>query len=82
MASMTRTVLMYIIGPIIFAVIVFGALRIFNPAHSYTRTIVSDVVQGVLVGAGLSFITILLILPKQQRNTAFRPPTFGPVPEQ
>ena len=63
MASMTRTVLMYIIGPIIFAVIVFGALRIFNPAHSYPRTIVSDVVQGVLVGAGLSFITVLLILP-------------------
>ena len=63
MASMTRTVLMYIIGPITFAVIVFGALRIFNPAHSYPRTIVSDVVQGVLVGAGLSFITVLLILP-------------------
>ena len=63
MASMTWIVLMYIIGPIIFAVIVFGALRIFNPAHSYPRTIVSDVVQGVLVGAGLSFITALLILP-------------------
>ncbi len=60
---MDRTVLIYIIGPIILAVIIFGALRIFNPTHTYTRTVTSDVIQGVLVGAGLSFITVLLILP-------------------
>jgi hypothetical protein len=63
MTSMTRTVLMYIIGPIILAVLVFGAQRILNPTHTYTRTVTSDVVQGIFVGAALAFITVLLILP-------------------
>jgi len=30
----------------------------------FRRTIVLDVVQGILIGAGLAFVTILLILPK------------------
>jgi hypothetical protein len=45
---MTRTVLTYIIGSLIVGVLIFG-------------TITSDVIQGVLVGAGLSFVTLLMI---------------------
>jgi len=58
---MSRTVLLYIIGPLILAVLVFGVLRIFNITH--TRTVATDALQGILVGAALSFITVLLILP-------------------
>jgi len=61
MTSMTRTVLTYIIGSLIVGVLIFGARRILNPTHTYTRTITSDVIQGVLVGAGLSFITLIII---------------------
>jgi hypothetical protein len=60
---MTRIVLIYIIGPVVLAAIVFGALRIFNPTHSYPRTVTTDIIQGILAGAGLSFISVLLILP-------------------
>jgi hypothetical protein len=60
---MNRIVILYIVGPILFAVLVFGALRIFNPTHVYTRTLTTDIVQGILGGAALSFITVLLILP-------------------
>src|SRR5512135_3226412 len=59
MISMNRTVLTYILGSLIVGSLVFGARRIWNPA--YTRTIPSDVVQGILVGVGLAFITLLII---------------------
>lgn len=58
---MTRTVLTYIIGSLIIGALIFGARRILNPTHTYTRTITSDVVQGILVGAGLAFVTLLII---------------------
>jgi hypothetical protein len=61
---MSRTVLLYIIGPVILAVVVFGVLRILNPTHVYARTFTTDIIQGVLTGAALAFITVLLILPK------------------
>lgn len=61
MISMTRTVLTYIIGSLIIGALIFGARRILNPTHTYTRTITSDVVQGILVGAGLAFVTLLMI---------------------
>ncbi len=61
MTSMNRTVLTYIIGSLIVAALIFGARRILNPTHIYTRTITSDVVQGILVGVGLAFITLLII---------------------
>jgi hypothetical protein len=58
---MTRTVLTYIIGSVILGALIFGARRILNPTHIYTRTITTDVVQGILVGIGLAFITLLII---------------------
>src|SRR5512146_1420152 len=58
---MTRTVLTYIIGSLIVGALIFGARRILNPTHIYTRTVTSDVIQGVLVGAGLAFVTLLII---------------------
>ena len=61
MTSMKRTVLTYIIGSLILGALIFGARRILNPTHIYTRTITSDVIQGILVGIGLSFITLLII---------------------
>jgi len=57
---MNRTVLTYIIGPLLIGALIFGIRRIGgNPIH--TRTIVSDVVQGILAGVGLAFITLLII---------------------
>jgi hypothetical protein len=61
MPSMNRTVLTYIIGSLIVGVLIFGARRILNPNYTYTRTITTDVVQGILVGVGLAFITLLII---------------------
>ncbi len=61
MIFMIRTVLTYIIGSIIVAALIFGARRIWNPNYTYTRTITTDVIQGILVGVGLAFITLLLI---------------------
>lgn len=58
---MYRTVLTYIIGSLVVGALIFGARRIWNPNHTYTRTIASDVVQGILVGAGLAFITLLIV---------------------
>jgi hypothetical protein len=60
-AIMTRTVLTYIIGSLIVGALIFGARRILNPTHIYTRTITTDVIQGILVGIGLAFITLLII---------------------
>ena len=60
---MNRTVLLYLIGPVLAAVIIFGVLRIFYPNLIHTRTVTTDVIQGILAGAALSFITVLLILP-------------------
>jgi len=60
---MNRSVLLYTIVPLIVAVLFFGALRIvFHIAA--TRSVTTDVVQGILVGAALAFISGLLILPK------------------
>jgi hypothetical protein len=58
---MTRTVLTYIIGSLVVGVLIFGVRRIVNPTYKSTRTINLDVVQGFLVGIGLSFITLLII---------------------
>lgn len=60
---MNRIVLLYIIVPIVIAVLVFGARRIFFH-RAPTRSVTTDVVQGVLAGAALAFITVLVILPK------------------
>src|SRR5499427_1253340 len=59
---MNRSVLPYIIVPIIVAALFFGALRIFFHI-THTRSVTTDVVHGILVGAALAFITILLVLP-------------------
>ncbi len=61
MLSMTRTVLTYIIGSLIVGALIFGARQILNPTHIYTRTIPSDVIQGILVGIALAFITLVII---------------------
>lgn len=58
---MYRTVLTYIIGSLIVGALIFGARRILNPTHIYPRTITSDVIQGILVGTGLAFVTLLMI---------------------
>jgi len=58
---MTRTVLTYIIGSIILGALIFGTRRILNPTYTPTRTITTDVVQGILVGIGLAFITLIII---------------------
>jgi len=55
MVSMNRTVLAYVIGSLIVGALIFGAERIWNPTH--TRTIITDVVQGIIVGGVLAFIT-------------------------
>src|SRR5262249_25178052 len=59
---MNRSVPLYIIVPVIVAVLFFGALRIFFHT-SHTRSVTTDVVQGILVGTALAFITVLLVLP-------------------
>ena len=59
---MNRTLLVYIGGPIILAVLIFTVLRFFGFSH--TRTITTDVIQGILAGAALSFVLVLFILPK------------------
>jgi hypothetical protein len=59
---MNRSVLLYTIVPVIVAMLFFGALRVFFHI-THTRSVTTDVVQGVLVGAALAFITVLLILP-------------------
>jgi hypothetical protein len=61
MICMNRTVLTYIIGSVIVGALIFGARRILNPTFTFTRTITTDVVQGILVGIGLAFITLLII---------------------
>jgi hypothetical protein len=58
---MTRTVLTYIIGSLIVGALIFGTRRILNPTHTYTRTITTDVIQGILCGIGLAFITLIII---------------------
>jgi hypothetical protein len=60
---MNRSVLLYMIIPIIVAALFFGVLRTFFHV-THTRSVTTDVAQGVLVGAALAFITVLLILPK------------------
>jgi hypothetical protein len=58
---MARTVLTYIIGSIVLGVLIFNARRIWNPNHPYKRTITTDVIQGILGGFGLGFISLLII---------------------
>ncbi|MEJ2013080.1 MAG: hypothetical protein P8X64_12765 [Anaerolineales bacterium] len=58
---MKRTVLTYVFGPVILAVLIFSLRRILNPNYTSTRTITTDVVQGILAGIGLAFITLLII---------------------
>ena len=60
---MTRSVLLYIIVPTIVAVLIFGVRRTFFHT-TRTRSVTTDVVQGILIGAALAFITVLLILPR------------------
>ena len=59
---MNRSLLLYIAVPIIVAVLFLGALRVFFHI-THTRSVATDVVQGILVAAALAFITVLLILP-------------------
>lgn len=61
MNPMTRTVLTYIFGSMLLGVLIFGARRILNPTYLPVRTITTDVVQGLLAGVGLAFITLLII---------------------
>jgi len=58
---MTRTVLTYIIGSLIVGSLIFGVRRFLNPTYTPTRSITTDVIQGILVGIGLSFITLIII---------------------
>ena len=58
---MTRTVLTYIVGSIVAGALIFGTRRILNPTYTITRTITTDVIQGILVGIGLAWITLLII---------------------
>ena len=60
---MNRSVVIYVIVPVIAAGLFFGALRMFFHI-TYTRSVTTDVVQGILVGAALAFVSVLLILPK------------------
>jgi len=59
MTSMNRTVLTYVVGSLLVGALIFGLRRILNP--TYTRTITSDVVQGILSGIALAFVTLLFI---------------------
>jgi hypothetical protein len=61
MVAMKRTVLTYIFGSLIIALLIFGTRRILNPNYTSTRTITTDVIQGILAGYGLAFITLLII---------------------
>lgn len=71
---MGSTFLVYLLGPVLLAALVFGALRIvarrspsrtlnWYPEFLYKRSIALDIVQGTLIGIGLAFITMLFILP-------------------
>jgi hypothetical protein len=60
--SVNRTVLLYIIGPVAIAALFFRVLRlVFHIAPA--RSVTTDVVQGILLGAALAFITVLIVLP-------------------
>lgn len=56
---MTRTVLMYIVGSLIVGGLIYGIRRMRGGLHP--RTIVTDVFQGILAGAALAFITLLIV---------------------
>ena len=56
---MNRTVLAYVIGSLIVGALIFGARRIWNPTH--TRTIRSDIFQGIIVGGVLAGVTALIL---------------------
>jgi hypothetical protein len=60
---MNRTLLLYIVGPVLLAILVFAVLRTLYPNLIPARTATTDVVQGILTGAALSFITVLVVLP-------------------
>jgi hypothetical protein len=56
---MNRTVLAYVIGSLIVGALIFGARRIWNPTH--TRTVRTDIFQGIIVGGMLAGITALIL---------------------
>lgn len=41
--------------------LIFAARRILNPTYTFRRTTTTDVIQGILSGVGLAFITLLII---------------------
>ena len=60
---MNRTLLVFILLPIVLAAIFFRALR--GSSHwNRTRTVTTDVVQGIFAGAGLAFVTVMFVLPR------------------
>lgn len=59
---MSRGILVYTIIPVIVAVLFFGALRVFFHI-THKRSTSTDVVQGILVGAALALITVLIAAP-------------------
>lgn len=59
---MARALLYWIgISVVLGAIISVVSVRVLG--HKPRRTIALDVVQGILIGAGLAFVTLLLILP-------------------
>jgi hypothetical protein len=60
--SMNSTVLAYVIGPLIFGALIFGATRILNRTH--TRTIISDVGH-IIIGGVLAFFTAQILTNAQ-----------------
>ena len=58
---MARTVLTYIIGSLILGSLIFGVRRILNPTYVPARTITTDVIQGVLIGIALAWVTLIVI---------------------
>jgi hypothetical protein len=60
---MNRTILIFILLPILLAAIFFRALRA-SSSRNRARTVTTDVVQGIFAGAGLAFITVMFVLPR------------------
>lgn len=58
---MARTVLTYIIGSLFLGALIFGMRRILSPTLIPTRTITTDVIQGILIGIVLAWITLIVI---------------------
>lgn len=61
MICMTRSVLTYIIGSLILGTLIFTTRRFLNPTYTPTRTLTTDVIQGILIGIALAWITLIII---------------------